>query len=133
MADATSGTGVQLVADAAGRSQQGATFGTRYYGRALEGVPVTIDELEDFKSSSLEEFGQFAIGQFFMAGSFWLGIERLVTIGVFWADTLFWVCVVAFIGGSVVAYFGLRQLRRRRASIDRIIKSVKLRIESGST
>jgi hypothetical protein len=83
------GIGEKVITAVAG-SGQGETFSTILHSRALEGLPVTLDELEDFKNSSIEEFRQFAIGEFIAAGALWLGIERMITIQVFWKDALFW-------------------------------------------
>jgi len=104
---------------------QGATYSTKYLDREIKGVPVSIDELEEFKTGSIEEFGQFVFGNFLVAGSFWLGIERALTTEPFWKDLLFWICVVAFVAGAVITFFGYRQMRRRQTRIDKIILSAE--------
>lgn len=106
---------------------QGAGYRAAYTDRKIPVVSVSIDELEDFKSASKDEFAQFAIAQFMAAGAFWLGIERLVTIPEFWTDLLFWICVVCLIAGCCVGYFGFQQMRRRQTRIERIITSAQIR------
>jgi len=86
---------------------------------------VDINELRDFRSSSAEEFFQFVAGEFLAAGSFWLGIERAITVPVFYTDPLFWICVVAFLAGTVIAVFGYRQMHRRKSRIESIIGSAR--------
>jgi hypothetical protein len=89
-------------------------------------VGVAVEDLEDFMESSTEELGQFSIGGFLASGSFWLGIERLVTVPrALEGDILFWICVVAFIAGATIGFFGFRQLQRRQRRIGRIIHAAK--------
>lgn len=102
-------------------SQQGATIRTRYHDRIQDAVGVDVNDLEEFKAAGIEEFRQFVIGEFLVAGAFWLGIERAVTVQEFWRDLLFWFCFFAFIAGCTIGFFGYRQLRRRKTRIDRII------------
>jgi hypothetical protein len=118
----------------AGSSREGATFSTVYHDRLLEGVPVTLDELHDFKKSSIEEFWQFAFGEFLVVGAFWLGVERAFTVQNLSDDTLFLFCMIAFVAGSIIGCFGLRQLQRRKARIDRLIQAAGARrLSSAST
>ena len=117
----------EIITAVAGSGQHGATFATIPYDREVGAVLVTMDELKDFKSSSVEEFGQFAVGEFFAAGGFWLSLERAITVQAFWTDALFWICVILCGAGITVGYFGLRQLRRRKDRIDRIVESARMR------
>jgi hypothetical protein len=103
----------------------GATMGTEYYHRTTGVVPVAIDDLKDFKSSSVEEFLQFSLGGFFASGSFWLLVERFFTVPRWSADLLFWICVVAFAAGLTIGWFGFRQMKRRKTKIDEIILSAE--------
>ena len=89
---------------------------------------MSIDTLRDFKSGSIEEFLQLVVGEFFAAGAFWVGVERIFMAENFLKDTLFWVCVVGFIAGLIIAVFGLRQLSRRKTRIDSIINRA-IRVE----
>jgi hypothetical protein len=107
---------------AAGGGGGGAAINPRYHDRDADFVGVDVNDLKDFKAASIEEFWQFAIGQFFAAGAFWLGLERLLTASNGLKDPLFWICVIAFIAGSIIGYFGYRQLSRRQGRIDRIIE-----------
>lgn len=109
----------------AGESSAGSTFSTVYLGRRLETVPVTVEELKQFKADGLEEFAQFSIANFFVSGSFWLGMETALTSDNFTKDLLFWFCVVCFIAGAIIGYFGYRQLSRRADRIERIIQSAE--------
>ncbi|WP_090879375.1 hypothetical protein [Bauldia litoralis] len=111
----------------------GATYTATYVDRVIEGVPVSIRELEDFKSASVEEFWQFVAGEFLVAGAFWLGVERLVTVDNAMADLLFWICVVAFVAGCIVGFFGYRQLSRRQSRIEEIVAAAKERIANRET
>lgn len=113
----------------AGATGSGAVFVSNYADRTLEGVLVSIQELEDFKAENIEEFWQFAFGGFLMSGSFWLGIERWFTLENIEHDPLFWICAVAFFSGAVISFFGFRQLRRRKNKIDRIIEAAKKQIK----
>lgn len=103
-------------------TNSGARLRTTYYDREQDVVSVAMDDLREFKASSAEEFAQFALGEFMVAGAFWLGIERAVTIDQAWkVDLLFWICAIAFLAGAVIGFFGWRQLKRRKDKIDRII------------
>ena len=103
--------------------EAGARLRVNYYDLEQDRVSVAMDDLKEFKSSSIEEFAQFAFGEFMVAGAFWLGIERAATIDDFWkTDVLFWICAISFIAGSVIGFFGYRQLKRRKDKIDRIIE-----------
>ena len=86
-----------------------------------------VDELEDLKSGSRDEFAWFAVGQFFVSGAFWLGVERMVTESVFWTDRLFQTCVILLLAGAIVSYANFRSLQRRRSKIDRIISTASRR------
>lgn len=101
----------------------GATFSTVYRDRRLETIPVTVDELRQFKADGFEEFTQFSIANFFVSGSFWLGMEKALTDENFTKDILFWFCVICFMAGLIIGYFGYRQLSRRADRIERIIQS----------
>ena len=106
---------------------QGSTVGTTYLQRNLEVVAVFIDDLEDLKSGIGGEFWQLTTGNFLAAGSFWLIIERMMSVDYFWDDHLFQFCMVALVAGSIIWFFGAQQLRRRRSRIDRIIGSARPR------
>ena len=103
----------------------GAGFQPRYHDHQPDIVGVDVDDLEDFKSSSLEEFGQFAFGEFLIAGAFWLGLARAVSSPSYKQALLFWVCVIAFVSGMIIAWFGLRQMSRRQGKLDKIIARAK--------
>lgn len=102
-------------------ARTGASVTSRYLHRQQDIVGVALSDLEDFKAASTEEFWQFAIGQFFAVGGFWLGVERLFTVTNVVGDPLFWICVVSFIAGATISYFGYRQLKRRQTRMDKII------------
>ena len=124
--DATVGSGGaadSVVVASGGGEQHGATVTSRYFNVEQDVVGVAVDALRDFKSASTEEFWQFVIGGFLVSGSFWLGVERLATAPIWWKDTVFWICVVAFLAGLIIGYFGYRQLKRRQTRIDAIINA----------
>ena len=101
---------------------------TRYHDRAQDVVGVDVKDLREFRSAGIEEFWQFVVGEFFAAGSFWVGVDRFFNSPNYLADPMFWVCVVAFIAGIVIGYFGYRQLSRRKTRMDDIIAAVERRI-----
>ena len=109
------------------QERSGAVFKPRYYDRDQQVTVVSVSELRNLGTSSIEEFWQFAFGEFLVAGSFWLGIERFFTVENWKTDALFWVCVVAFISGFVIGLFGYRQLSRRYKEVERIIDSATAR------
>jgi hypothetical protein len=82
-----------------------------------------VADLRDFRTSSIEEFGQFAIGEFLVAGAFWLGVERFITTENWRTDVLFWICAVTLVAGLVIGFFGFKQLSRRKTRIDKLIES----------
>ena len=84
-------------------------------------INVMVGDLKSWKSSSLEEFAQFALAEFFAAGAFWLGVERWFTVDNWQQDILFWICGMAFATGMIVGFFGLKQMKRRRDRIQEYI------------
>lgn len=116
------------------RTQKGALAGgarvdADYLDRSEPTVGVALETLKDFRDSAVEEFFQFSIGGFFASGSFWLGLERAITVAGFWTDLLFWICVFAFIAGTTIGGAGLRQLWRRRGRMNRIIDHAERLLE----
>jgi hypothetical protein len=110
---------------AGGGGSMGARVLPTFHDHKPHIVGVDVDDLEDFKSSSLEEFGQFAFGEFLVAGAFWLGFERRMTVTNWQGDLLFWICVVSTIAGVIIGGFGLRQMIRRHRKIDRIVQRAR--------
>jgi hypothetical protein len=106
-------------------SGSGAKLNTKYHDREQHVVSISMDDLRDFKTSSTEEFIQFSIGGFLASGSFWLGIERFVTIAKWQSDFLFWLCAISFVAGTVIGIFGWRQLARRKGRIESIIEAAE--------
>jgi hypothetical protein len=96
-----------------------------YLNRTEPTVGVTVDQLRDFRDSSIDEFKQFAIGGFLASGAFWILIERVFTEPLWWQDRLFQFCILALIAGIVVGYFGFQQLARRKRGMDRIIRDAE--------
>lgn len=102
----------------------GSQIKTNYGSVEQEAIPVTIEQLEDIRDSSFEEFWQFAAAEFVVAGSLWLAVEKFLDRKD--EDPLspvFWVCLLAVFLGSIVGWAGFRQLKRRKSKIDRIIAS----------
>ena len=97
----------------------GAKLEVQYHTSTQGVVGVPVIDIKDAAGSAFEEFLQFSVGGFFASGAFWLGIERIVTAG--YRDTLFYICVVAFIFGIVLAFAGFRQSRRRMNRLARYI------------
>ena len=82
---------------------------------------VSVTDLNEFKSSALEEWWQFTLAQFFFSGALWLGVERYFTVENWRDDNLLLFCIGLVILSSIVGYFGLRQLLRRKSRIERIL------------
>lgn len=101
----------------------GATASPEYHDSKMGVIGVPVEDLDDFSKSSKEEFGQFAAGQFFLAGGFWLAVERLITNG--YKDELFLVSLIAVVAGAVLAYAAFRQLKRRKTRIDKLIANAQ--------
>lgn len=100
----------------------GASVTSRYHDYEEDVVGVRVDDLRDFKNASVEDFLQFVAGEFFAAGAFWLGVERIVTTDIWYKDALFWICAVALMSGLIIGYFGYKQLARRQTRIESIIQ-----------
>lgn len=98
----------------------GATMATRYLGQDQDLTLIDMDDLYEFQSSAKEEFRQFSIGGFFMSGAAWLFVERVFEKPL--TDPLLLFCVFSIIAGAVVAWYGFKQLKRRRGKIERIIQ-----------
>ncbi|WP_139218704.1 hypothetical protein [Roseivivax halotolerans] len=102
----------------------GSTITTSYGTINQEVVPVTKDQLIEMKESSVEEFWQFAVAEFVVAGALWLAIEKLLDRSEGEPlSPIFWVCLVAVALGAVVGWAGFRQLQRRKTKIDKILES----------
>lgn len=85
---------------------------------------MTKDQLIDMKESSVEEFWQFTIAEFVVAGALWLAIEKFVDRAENEPlSPIFWICLVAVLLGATVGWAGFRQLRRRKTKIDKILDS----------
>ena len=119
---ATASSGGQVRVD---QPASGASIVARYYSRESNIVGVDMMDLRDLKSDQNEDFWQFSIGGFLCSGSFWLGIERIVTIQAWEKDALFLMCAAAFFAGLILAGFGFRRLKRRQSRIDHIIRTAK--------
>lgn len=109
------------------QTHTGASITPRYHDREQDIVGIGVEDLEDFQAASVEEFWQFVIGEFLVAGSFWLGVERVSSVPVWEKDVTFWICVVSFFAGLVIGFFGYRQLSRRHKRIQNIINVAKKR------
>lgn len=105
--------------------QAGATLSTAYASRQQTVTVIDVEDLREFQTSMSEEFLTFSISQFFVAGSFWLGLERYLTLEHPWNDALFLSCLVMLAAGLAVAIVAFRQLNRRKGKIGRIIENVE--------
>jgi hypothetical protein len=103
----------------------GATMATDYAHQSQLVTVIDVEDLKEFQSSMREEFWQFALGGFLSSGAFWLFVERLFTVPHPAQDILLWLCVFAFIAGAAIAFFGYRQLTRRKGKIQRIIDAAE--------
>lgn len=116
-------------ADSAGSktpsSPIGATLSTDYVSRSQTVTVIDVEDLREFQYSMSEEFWTFTISQFFVAGSFWLGLERFLTLNDPGKDAVFLTCVVTLVLGIVVGTVGYRQLNRRKNKIGRIIHAAE--------
>ena len=82
----------------------GAQINPRYHATRPDVVGVPVMEIKDASNSAKEEVFQFAAGNFLASGAFWLGIERLITVG--FKDVLFLSCIAFFLCGVVVGVMG---------------------------
>ena len=105
--------------DVESNDEGGARVVPKYHTSTHDIVGVPVIDIKDAAGSDVEEFLQFSVGGFFASGAFWLGIERLVTVG--YKDPLFYICVIALIFGAVLAFAGFRQTRRRINRLARYI------------
>lgn len=102
-----------------GISNQGSTLNPVYLHNQHEIVGVPVNDIRDASSSAKDEIFQISAGGFLFSGAFWLGFERLFTVG--WKDSLLWVCVSCCLCGAILAFFGYRQSLRRVARLERYI------------
>ena len=100
-------------------AETGAKIIPQYHATRPDVVGVPVMEIRDASSSAKEEIFQFVAGNFLASGAFWLGIERLVTVG--FEDTLFLACIAFFLCGVVVGVMGFRQSLRRVTRLSRYI------------
>jgi len=107
-------------------TQAGAGVTNQYHDYPDDIVGVRVSDLRDFRAARSEEFGQFAVAQFFAGGAFWLGIDRLASASSVLHDFVFWLCVVVLITSLIIGVVGFRQMRRRQTRIDEIIRSAGL-------
>lgn len=104
----------------------GAFVDPHYHDLEQDMVLVTVDDLNDMNSASIEEFKQFSAGEFLAAGSFWVGVERVFTASPWYEDTLFWFCALGLVAGLVIGYFGYCQLQRRKNRIRKLVEKAEL-------
>lgn len=97
----------------------GARLEPKYHAQEQDIVGVPVMDIRDASSSAKEEVLQFSVGGFLASGAFWLGVERLLTVG--YSDALFLVCIAFFICGVVLAYVGFRQTMRRVSRLERYL------------
>ena len=97
----------------------GSQFLPTYHNTKQDMGAVPIVDIRDASSFAKEEVAQFGVGGFLASGAFWMGLERLVTVG--WYDTLFLCSCAFFVAGGVTAFFGYRQTIRRITRLERYI------------
>jgi hypothetical protein len=95
----------------------GATLEPNYHKGSQDVVGVPVMEIRDASSSANEETLQFTAGTFLFSGAFWLGIERLCTVGV--DDPVAWVCGLSMLFGAVLGFTGYKQQSRRVRRLER--------------
>ena len=95
----------------------GATLEPEYHQGKQGIVGVPIMDIRDATDSALEERVQAVVGTFFASGSFWLGVDKLVSDEL--TGTVFIVCGSAFAFGVVLAWAGFRQSARRVSRLER--------------
>lgn len=87
--------------------------------RSLRTVVVTEEFLEDIKEANRDNVRLFLLGEFLCAGSFWLGVEKLITEG--YKDIIFIWCAATFFAGAVIIITGLRQHSRKQTRIQKYL------------
>ncbi|PHS02811.1 MAG: hypothetical protein COA78_20435 [Blastopirellula sp.] len=83
------------------------------------------NDLEDIIEFDLMQAFFSSIGIFFMAGSFWLGIEKVLEQDAFFWTPIIIICVLSFIVGVVFAFVGFRMRNRKIHRINRIFKETE--------
>ena len=76
-------------------------------------------DIKDSTSAAKEELVHFSLGNILASGAFWLGAERLITVG--YDDALFLSCIAFLICGIVLAITGYRQSIRRVTRLERYV------------
>ena len=76
-------------------------------------------DIRDSTSSAKEELAHFSLGNILASGAFWLGTERLITVG--YGDVLFLACIAFLICGVVLSITGYRQSVRRITRLERYL------------
>ncbi|SMX31618.1 hypothetical protein OCA8868_00452 [Octadecabacter ascidiaceicola] len=100
-------------------NKTGAIIENTYHSLNEEVCPVPKSAILENSSSALEEIWQFSVGGFLFSGAFWLGLERLLTVGK--DDALFLACIAFVICGGVLAVSGYRQAQRRVSRLEKYI------------
>src|SRR5258706_5479158 len=80
---------------------------------------VSVSDLQDLTEYQAEEVATFSLGQFFLSGSVWLGIQKMLDGDV--GSPAFLFCVVSALFGAILFGVGLRQVSRKRKKLDRLL------------
>lgn len=101
---------------------EGAGVQNNYHDSEQDFISVDVDTLKEIRDSSLEEFWQFTIAEFFLAGATWIAIEQFFTTPKGQEHSvLFWVCLCLVPLSAIPAWAGFRQLSRRRNRINKML------------
>lgn len=101
------------------QNPKGATIENNYHKLQEDICPVPKSAIHDNSSSAKEEVWQYSVGGFMFSGSFWLGLERLLTEGC--KDSIFLICIAFSICGGLLAITGFRQAKRRVTRLEKFI------------
>lgn len=103
-----------------GGIQHGARLKQYYHTPTQNIVPVPVDDIKDISSYAREEVALVTGGNFFLSGSFWLGIERAITEGM--EDPVLYVCSAFFVCGLLLTGVGYRQTARSMSKLARYLQ-----------
>ena len=100
-------------------SLDGAKLQVNYHQNEQDVVGVPVMAIRDSISSAKEEVIQYSVGGFMFSGAFWLGFERVLTVG--FKDAVFLSCIAFCICGACLTIFGFRQALRRVTRLERYV------------
>lgn len=84
---------------------------------------VSVTDLCDLTEYQTEEVATLSVGQFFLSGAVWLGVGKYFEEGPTSPALVF--CGLAAAFGAILFGVGLRQISRKRRTLDRLLGEVE--------